>query len=97
MATLHILHSSPSSTSDMENALRVARPGDAIVLIQDAVFTFMSSQRDRALDDALTRGLKVFAMKLDLDARSVKAPSGVEIIGYDGLVELITRYERTVS
>ena len=97
MATLHILHSSPCSTSEMENTLRLARPGDAIVLVQDAVFVFISSPRDRALDDALAKGLKVFAMKADLDARSVKAPSGVETIGYRELVELITRYEGTVS
>jgi len=81
----------------MESTLRLARPGDAIVLIQDAVFFFRSSTRDRVLNDALVRGLKVFAMKADLDARSMKAPSGVEIIGYDEFVELVIRYERTVS
>jgi len=67
------------------------------VLIQNAVFVLRPSPRDRALDDALAMGLKLFAMKADLDARSVEAPSSVEVIGYDELVELITRYERTVS
>jgi len=81
----------------MENALRVARPGDAIVLIQDAVFILMSSQTDRALDDALATGLKLFAMKADLGARSVEAPSSVEVIGYDELTEPITRYAKTLS
>ena len=67
------------------------------MLIQNAVFVFRLSPRDRALDDDLAMGLKLFAMKADLDARSVEAPSSVEVIGYDELVELITRYGKTLS
>jgi sulfur relay protein TusB/DsrH len=67
------------------------------VLIQNAVFVFRPSPRDRTLDDALAMGLKLFAMKADLDARSVEAPSSVEVIGYDELVELITRHGKTLS
>lgn len=67
------------------------------MLIQDAVFVFRPSPRDRALDDALAKGLKLSAMKADLDARSVEAPSSAEVIGYDELVELITRYGKTLS
>lgn len=67
------------------------------MLIQDAVFVFRPSPRDRALDGALAKGLKLSAMKADLDARSVEAPSSVEAIGYDELVELITRYGKTLS
>jgi len=78
-------------------ASRFARLGDAIVLIQDAVFVLRPSPRDRGLDDAFGKGMKIFALKADLDARSAKAPLGVEMIGHEGLLEHVTRYERTVS
>ena len=67
------------------------------MLIQYAVFVFRPSPRDRALDGALAKDLKLFAIKADLDARSVEAPSSVEVIGCGELVELITRYGRTLS
>ena len=97
MGTLHILNRSPYSRPDAKNTLELARPGDGILMIQDALFIFRLPSDDHTIEDALARGLKIYALKVDLEARSVTPPPGVEIVEYDGFVELLTGYERTVS
>lgn len=81
----------------METALKLARAGDGIVLVQDAVFALRSPSRECRIEDASRKGLRLYALKADMDARSVKATPAVETIDYDRLVELLIQYERTFS
>jgi len=43
------------------------------------------------------KNLKIYALKADMDARSVKPITGLKTIDYYDLVELLSQYESTYS
>lgn len=96
MPTLHILLRSCSSPGEMERVLRLARPGDGIVLAQDAVYALRSTPKEISAD-ASRRSLKFYALKPDMEARSVRPITGVRAIDYNDLIELLGEYDRTYS
>jgi tRNA 2-thiouridine synthesizing protein B len=97
MSTLYILHRSPYSAPEMETALRLAKPGDGIILTQDAVLALRSAPKEIDIEEASRKDLKFYALKVDMDARSIKPIAGVKTIDYDDLVELVSQYESTYS
>ena len=97
MSTLYILHRSPYSGSEMETALRLAMPGDEIILTQDAVLALRSVPKEISIREASRRKLKFYALKADVNARSIKPIAGVKTIDYDDLVELLSQCESTFS
>jgi sulfur relay protein TusB/DsrH len=66
--------------------------------MQDAVFA-VGAEHSKAswIREASTKGVKLYATKADLKARSVDEISSVESIGYDDLVELLSKYDGTYS
>ena len=97
MSTLYILHRSPYSAPEMETALRLAMPEDGIILTQDAVLALRSAPKEISIEEASRKNLKFYALKADMDARSIKPIAGVKTIDYDDLVELLSQYESTFS
>jgi tRNA 2-thiouridine synthesizing protein B len=97
MSTLFIIHRSPYSTPEMSGVLGLAKPGDGVILTQDAVFALRSAQSGNTVEKASGRGIRFYAVKADTDARSVRPISSVKLIDYDDLVELLSQYESTFS
>jgi tRNA 2-thiouridine synthesizing protein B len=97
MSTLYVLHRSPYSAPEMEIALGLAVPEDGILLTQDAVLALRSAPKEIDIQKALKKNLKFYALKVDMNARSIKAIAGVKTIDYDDLVELLCQYESTFS
>jgi tRNA 2-thiouridine synthesizing protein B len=97
MSTLYVLHRSPYSAPEMETALRLAMPEDGIILTQDAVLALRSAPKEIDMQEALNKNLKLYALKVDMDARSVKTIPGVEMIDYDEFIELLFQYESILS
>ena len=95
MPTLYILHRSARTRWDL--VFKLAKSGDAVVLIQDGVLATVRTTGDRGIENLMQRGVKIFALKADMDARTLGARPGVEAIDYDQLVELLVRYDRTFS
>jgi tRNA 2-thiouridine synthesizing protein B len=91
---LHIVNKSPTERHALASCLRVALPGQALLLIEDGVVAATS----RALGDAAKR-LKVYALAPDLAARGLaaKADAGVTLIDYAGFVDLVAEHSTNQS
>jgi tRNA 2-thiouridine synthesizing protein B len=97
MPILYILHRSPYCSLEMENALKLARAGDGIALTQDAVLALRSTPEGVNIEEAARKGVKVYPLKTDMDARSIKVTPFVQPIDYDVLIELLSEYDGTFS
>lgn len=92
---LHIVNKSPAHTTALASCLRLAQPGSALLLIEDAVYAATQSE---AIGPAL-RTLKVYALQPDLAARGVAARviDGVTTVDYAGFVELVATHPNNQS
>ena len=95
MPTLFILHRSDPTRWDL--AFTLAKSGDAVVLIQDGVVVTTRAAEDSGIENLVQRGVKMLALKADMDARKLNMKHGVEGIDYAQVVDLLIRYDRTFS
>jgi len=95
MPTLFILHRSDPTRWDL--AFKLAKSGDAVVLIQDGVVVTTRAAEDSGIENLVQRGVKMLALKADMDARKLNMKHGVEGIDYAQVVDLLIRYDRTFS
>ena len=96
MSTLFVLSHAPATDPGESRKLTFAREGDAVILIEDAVFGAapVASPLSAALDDAAERGLSVHVLAPDADARGIE-PS-LPTVDYAGFVELLANHDRAV-
>jgi tRNA 2-thiouridine synthesizing protein B len=91
---LHIVNKSPHDSNSFDSCLRLAAPGAALLLIEDAVYALVKGS------DALKRlgeksaDLKLYALGPDLQARGLAERIGdlATIVGYDGFVDLVEEH-----
>ena len=96
---LHIVNKSHTQTSSLQSCLRLAKPGHALLLIEDAVYAATAAGADSAgMADALAQ-LKVYALQPDVDARGMagKLVDGVTAIDYAGFVDLVAEHPNNQS
>ncbi len=97
---LHTVNKSPYECNSLDTCLRLARPGSAILLIEDAVYAAMHGT---AVADKVTRALEehaVYALGPDLKARGLdkaRVIEGIRIVGYDGFVDLTVEHDKIQS
>lgn len=96
---LHIVNKSPFENSALESCLRIARPGNAVLLIEDAVY---AATRGNTLEHDVrqaTGALELYALGPDLEARGMKdaAIDGVRLVDYGGFVDLVAAHESVQS
>ena len=91
---LHIVNKSPHERNALASCLRVAQPGQALLLIEDGVIAATGP----GLGDAASR-LKVYALAPDLAARglSAKVAPGITAIDYAGFVDLVAEHSTSQS
>ncbi len=99
MSTLHTVNKSPYERVSMATACAHVLPGDAILMIEDGV---LGARKGGAFAKRLAEldGAKIFALGPDLAARGMKATDlveGVEIVGYDGFVDLTVAHARVCA
>ncbi|MEO8119989.1 MAG: sulfurtransferase complex subunit TusB [Rhodoferax sp.] len=96
---LHIVNKSPFQTSTLDTCLRMAQPGNALLLIEDGIYaaTVGSAAESRLRQACAT--LKVYALQPDMDARGVtgKLIDGVTLVDYSGFVDLTVQYHTSHS
>jgi tRNA 2-thiouridine synthesizing protein B len=98
MATLHTVNKSPFATQTLLSCLNHAKAGDAILMIEDAVYGGMAGT---GLSDAVAAKAGVVTIHVlaeDLAARGLDAArliDGVDAVGYDGFVDLVAETDRT--
>lgn len=87
--TLHILNKSPDHPR-FARCLSMAGPDDAILLIENGVLGLASA--------AGTGSVRLLALAPDMAARGLTDGSNpVQILDYDGMVELTTRAQQVIS
>lgn len=95
MSTLHVLSHSPFGDDRLTSCLRVIGANDALLLTGDAAYAL---QPGTAPFSALnTRGLDLFVLAEDIQARSIEAPDWAKAIDYPAFVELSIHYDKVNS
>lgn len=91
---LHIVNKSAAQRSSLQSCLRLAKPGHALLLIEDAVLSAAAaSAASSGIAAALPR-LAVHVLQPDVAARGLagKLVDGVTAVDYAGFVELVAAH-----
>lgn len=96
---LHIINKSPFETNTLESCLRMAQPGQALLLIEDGVYAATTGSATEGRMKQACKTLKVYALQPDMEARGVvsKVIAGVNLVDYGGFVDLAERYRTSHS
>ena len=95
MSTLHVLSHSPFGDERLTSCLRVIGANDGLLLSGDAAYAL---QPGTAPFTALSaRGLKLFVLAEDAQARALAVPDWAEAIDYPAFVELSIHYDKVNS
>jgi tRNA 2-thiouridine synthesizing protein B len=87
---LHTVNKSPLESRALECALRVAAPGDPVLLLEDGVHAARAGAASEPLVRRALSAHPVYALEPDLRARAIATPiEGIRVIGYDGFVALV--------
>ena len=95
--TLHTVNKSPLSSQTLASCLRVAAPGDTVLLIEDGVYACTPAHE--SLFDGLDVEVKLRVLREDLLARGLEAQLAerFDVVDYAGFVELACAHPRTLS
>ena len=88
---LHIVNKSPLSNNALDSCLRVAQPGE-ILLIEDAVYAATSGNAfEGKIREAMGR-FRIHVLQPDLEARGLadRIIEGISPVDYGGFVDLTT-------
>ncbi|PTR23075.1 MULTISPECIES: sulfurtransferase complex subunit TusB [unclassified Pseudomonas] len=95
MSTLHVLSQSPFGDGRLTSCLRVIGANDGLLLSGDAAYAL---QPGTAPFTALSaRGLKLFVLAEDAQARALAVPDWARAIDYPAFVELSIHYDKVNS
>jgi tRNA 2-thiouridine synthesizing protein B len=96
---LHIVNKSHAQSTSLQSCLRLAQPGQALLLIEDAVYAATSGGAASAGMAQALKALKVYALQPDVDARGMsgKLVAGVTPIDYAGFVDLVAEHRNNQS
>ena len=96
---LHIVNKSPLERNSLQSCLRIAAPGGAVLLIEDAVYAAVrGNASEAAVREALAR-FGIVALGPDLDARAVgdRVIEGIATVDYEGFVDLVAQHPNCQS
>jgi tRNA 2-thiouridine synthesizing protein B len=100
MSTLHTVNKSPYERGSLASCLKHTLPGDAVLLIEDAVVAARKTGTAAAQLTAAAQTCAVYVLGPDLAARGVPESAladGVKIVDYAGFVDLAVQHTRTQS
>ena len=96
---LHIVNKSPLERNTLDSCLAAARPGAAVLLIEDGVYAATRGNAAEAKLRAALANLDIYVLAPDLEARGMAQTlaEGVKPIDYTGFVELVTQHKNCQS
>ncbi|SDD12027.1 sulfurtransferase complex subunit TusB [Ruegeria marina] len=100
MSTLHTVNKSPFGNTALSSCLGHCLTGDAVLLIEDAVYGALDGSAMASEVKARMGEVALYVLEGDLKARGIDAGkliSGAQPVGYDGFVDLVTEHDRTQS
>jgi tRNA 2-thiouridine synthesizing protein B len=95
MSTLHVLSHSPFGDERLTSCLRVIGANDGLLLSGDAAYALQPGTAPFAALSA--RGLKLFVLAEDAQARALAVPDWTRAIDYPAFVELSIHYDKVNS
>lgn len=96
VSILHIVNKSPYEKNSLDTAVGFVKNGDAVLLIEDAVYAAAKGGSVAAKLD----GLDVSVLGSDLAARGItedRLIDGVSVVDYSGFVDLVEAKDSTQS
>ena len=90
MSTLHVVSHSPFTDSRLDSCLRVCGTDDAILLCGDGAYGLHNATLQ-------TKGVKVFVLAEDMQARNLPLPDWAASVDYPGFVQLSIDYDKVNS
>jgi len=100
MAMLHTINKSPFERNSLDACLRLAKPGSAVLLIEDGIY---AATKGTAVSDKVTQamgGIKFFVLGPDVKARGISDDhmlDGVQVVDYAGFVDLVADHDNVQS
>ena len=94
---LHTVNRSPFEKSSLESALRLAKPGSALLLLEDAVYAAVKGTVLEAKMREAARRLRVHVLGPDLQARGLEEGAlieGIGVVDYRGFVDLAVENDK---
>ncbi len=98
MSTLHTVNKSPFERTALASALRHVKPGDALILIEDAVVGARKAGASVAAIEGAAKDVEIYVLAPDLAARGIDKTEIVpcaRIVDYGGFVDLVVKHART--
>ncbi|MBI3904380.1 MAG: sulfurtransferase complex subunit TusB [Pseudomonas fluorescens] len=95
MSTLHVLSHSPFGDERLTSCLRVIGANDGLLLSGDAAYALQPGTAPFTTLSA--RGLKLFVLAEDAQARALAVPDWAKAIDYPAFVELSIHYDKVNS
>ena len=92
MPILHTVNKSPFEKSAFKSCLDHAKPGDAVLLIEDGVYAATKGTAAADHIAAVNGELSLYALGPDLAARGISDSAvieGISIVDYGGFVDLV--------
>lgn len=97
MSDLHTVNKSPFDKNSLDTCLRFAKPGSALLLIEDGVYAAVKGTAAEGKVAEAMANVKVYALSSDLKARGFgndRVIDGVEIVDYAGFVDLVEQNDK---
>ena len=97
---LHTVNKSPLDRNTLASCLRLAKPGSAILLIEDGVYAALADASSADMVKNATQNFNIFVLEPDLMARGIKDKpliDGVNAIDYGGFVDLSVEHDTVQS
>jgi len=98
MSILHTVNKSPFQKGDLSSCLAHANAEDAVLLIEDGVYGAIAGTD--AANEIAAANTNIYVLGGDLAARGIaseKVAQGVNVIEYDGFVDLVTEHKAVNS
>ena len=101
MSTLHTVNKSPFASQSLLSSLRHSKEGDAVLMIEDAVYGAAAGTQLNEIIKELgegAAGVKLYVLEADLQARGIdhsRLMKNVSTVDYTGFVKLATEYDTT--
>ena len=95
MSMLHTVNKSPFERNTLESCLAHARPGSAILLIEDGVYGALKGTTVTEKVKQAMANTPVYALWPDIEARGMqeRVIEGIKLIDYRGFVDLAAEHK----
>lgn len=91
---LHTVNKSPFDRNSLENCIKHAKKGSAILLIEDGIYGALKGTAvTKKVEEALKK-VSIYALYPDIEARGMqdRALDGIKLIDYSGFVDLVAEH-----